>query len=1046
METKEKTIVYWGYLSCQQKILSTKCGINERRATTLTHLFLFALLLTQSGDVEKNPGPIETIETVYGICSKNCANLKFVHLNFQSIIRKRMQLKKFLDDMGENTIIGISETWLKKEDSDNLWNFQPRTHAMFRYDRQSAVKKKGGGVLLYIPVKLAPKLRPDLNLFDKEKYESVWVECKSTFNISSKEKMLVNLCYNPSRSNFIDFLEQLTLNIDNAFSVSNKITLLGDYNINNLDSKEKENLDSIIIPYGLKVFCPNDETRISSSTKTHIDYIISDYETNGIEFCFDTPYKTDHFASFILTDIKCGKILPRIITTFNKKNYQKNEFCNSLSALPWYLLYQCTDAQNMFSTMIYLISCALQQHAPIEKKFVRNFKPKNVLKTEWFDSECQQLLTKKQNSLRSYRSQSTSDNWSKYQFLRNQMSKLIRSKQFDHSKNCFSLLSTIQQKWKYINQVRGTCSGNHRITVLRNSFSEMITQDKKIANHLNYIFSNLGEFFGAKKPPNYNKSASESASFHFQHITVKQCFDIVRKINVGKPLGPCTVPAWAIIDGQSVIVPHLTFVINTCLDENIFPIELKKANVTPLFKKDDPMDAKNYRPISITCAFSKIFEKILHAQITEHLDKFQIMTPFQFGFRKNISTQDALVYVTESIRNQIDSKKIVHAALLDLSKAFDSISHEVLIEKMLSLGFSNGANALIASFLNKRIQRVNVNGIFSDWIEIKRGVPQGTVLGPLLFNIYVNDIQERLYEGCTLVQYADDCMVFSSSIISEDALNRLQNSLNNLTEFFAENQLNLNASKSEFITFCQKNDSKHVDTDKLVISGHYVAKKSECKYLGIILYSSLSFHAQIKTILQKMAQGIKTIDTIGQQLPTLSLVALLHCLVLSHLDYSAIFLQQINATLMLSLEKQLNWALKRTYFRSNFKSSSLLRISKSFIGIEKRIELKCITYLYQYLTNKKKAFENTLRLPTANYRLNERTKQIIFDKHCSTASLQKSFFHLTSKKWNSLPIILRNLEKSKTEFKKKLKEFYVSELRNNPICTNTNTWRDYRFC
>ena len=248
MENIEKTIVYCGYLSCHQKILSSKCGINERRATTLTHLFLFALLLTQSGDVEKNPGPIETIETVYGICSKNCANLKFVHLNFRSTIRKRMQLKKFLDDMGENTIIGISETWLKKEDSDNLWNLHPRTHAMFRYDRQSAVKKKGGGVLLYIPVKLAPKLRPNLNLFDKEKYESVWVECKSTFNISSKEKMLVNLCYNPSRSNFIDFLKQLTLNIDNAFSVSNKITLLGDYNINYLDSKEKENLDSIIIP------------------------------------------------------------------------------------------------------------------------------------------------------------------------------------------------------------------------------------------------------------------------------------------------------------------------------------------------------------------------------------------------------------------------------------------------------------------------------------------------------------------------------------------------------------------------------------------------------------------------------------------------------------------------------------------------------------------------------------------------------------------------------------------------------------------------------
>ena len=171
-----------------------------------------------------------------------------------------------------------------------------------------------------------------------------------------------------------------------------------------------------------------------------------------------------------------------------------------------------------------------------------------------------------------------------------------------------------------------------------------------------------------------------------------------------------------------------------------------------------------------------------------------------------------------------------------------------------------------------------------------------------------------------------------------------------------------------------------------------------------------------------MAQGIKTIDTIGQQLPTLSLVALLHCLVLSHLDYSAIFLIHINATLMLSLEKQLNWALKRTYFRSKFKSSSLLHISKSFIGIEKRIELKCITYLYQYLTNKNKAFQNTLRLPTANYRLNKRTKQIIFDKHCSTASLQKSFFHLTSKIWNSLPIILRNLEKIENRIQEKIEK------------------------
>ena len=168
METKEKNFCLLGLSKLPSKDIIIEMWDKLAESYHTDSSFLFVLLLTQSGDVEKNPGPIETIETVYGICSKNCANLKFFHFNFQSNIRKRMQLKNFLDDMGENTIIGISETWLKKEDGDNLWNFQPRTHAMFRYDRQSAVKKKGGGVLLYIPVKLAPKLRPDLNLFVKK--------------------------------------------------------------------------------------------------------------------------------------------------------------------------------------------------------------------------------------------------------------------------------------------------------------------------------------------------------------------------------------------------------------------------------------------------------------------------------------------------------------------------------------------------------------------------------------------------------------------------------------------------------------------------------------------------------------------------------------------------------------------------------------------------------------------------------------------------------------------------------------------------------------
>ena len=163
--------------------------------------------------------------------------------------------------------------------------------------------------MLIIPRKLAPKLRENLNLFDEEKNKSVWVERKTKFYIASKEQMLINLCYNPNKTIFIDFLEKLTINIDNTFTVSNKITLIADYNKNYLNKSDKDNMESIITPYGLKVFCPNDETRVSASAKTHIDDLISDYETYGNEFCSDTPYKTDNFASLV-TNIECGKILP----------------------------------------------------------------------------------------------------------------------------------------------------------------------------------------------------------------------------------------------------------------------------------------------------------------------------------------------------------------------------------------------------------------------------------------------------------------------------------------------------------------------------------------------------------------------------------------------------------------------------------------------------------------------------------------------------------------------------------------------------------------
>ena len=202
------------------------------------------------------------------------------------------------------------------------------------------------------------------------------------------------------------------------------------------------------------------------------------------------------------------------------------------------------------------------------------------------------------------------------------------------------------------------------------------------------------------------------------------------------------------------------YLINQFITEGEFPEDLNKACAAPPFRKGNPEDPLNYRPISVTSALSKNFEKALSSQIASYLERAQLLSISQFVYRKKISTIDAILKSREQARLELNKKKNVTGAFLDLSKAFDSINHKTLLRRLENIGFDEHATNLIKNYLSERTQSVVMNGIESDWINLQKGVPQSSVLGPLLFNIYVNELAKIVKKDCTVVQYADNTFFY----------------------------------------------------------------------------------------------------------------------------------------------------------------------------------------------------------------------------------------------------------------------------------------------
>jgi hypothetical protein len=333
---------------------------------------------------------------------------------------------------------------------------------------------------------------------------------------------------------------------------------------------------------------------------------------------------------------------------------------------------------------------------------------------------------------------------------------------------------------------------------------------------------------------------------------------------------------------NSISIP-LTKIFNKSFLTGSFPNLLKIAKVCPIYKQGDKNELKNYRPISLLPSFAKILEKLMHARLLSFLQTNNVINSSQHGFQPNKSTSSAIADALHVITSALDKKLINIALFVDVSKAFDSLDHSILIKKLEHYGIRGLALQWFISYLSNRYQYTIINRHCSDYRLLVSGVPQGSVLGPILYLLYVNDIF-NVSKIVKTVLYADDTVLIVSCKTLHDVLELARVESNNFSMWFSDNLLALNASKTNFMLFGSKTDVANCP-DVLHFDVHYVCRVNHICYLGLVIDSNLTWKQHIQCVNDKMSKGLAIMKKCSHFLPSSSLLQLYYAFFYSYMHY-----------------------------------------------------------------------------------------------------------------------------------------------------------------